>query len=161
MLTETQEGRMLVNEVAYRLVSENAPEELPLYVSTRDRYFDDPEGFVQPAEAEDEALGFGAAAAVETFTRVLFPIITSVLAHVVSEATKALKDEGGKKAVDWVRDLFTSPKPQPVFDQAELKMIQKQIQSIADKEARRLNLKKSQVLAISDAVIAKLALAQK
>lgn len=161
MLTETQEGRTLINEVAYRLVSENAPEELPLYVTTRDRYFDDPEGFGQPDEAEDEALGFGAAAAVETFTRVLFPVIAPVLAHVVGEVTKALKDEGGKKAVDWVRDLFTSPKPQPVFTQAELAEIQEQIQSIADKEARRLGLKKSQVLGISDAIIAKLALAQK
>ena len=53
MQTDTQEWRVFMNEAAYSLIREQAPNELPLYVKTRDRYFADPAAFTaQPESAE-------------------------------------------------------------------------------------------------------------
>ncbi len=161
MLTTTQEGRILLNEVAYGLIQENAPDELPLYVTTRDRYLANPEKFGQPVEVEDEALGFGSAMVIETFSQTLFPVLTPILGAIVAQAALAFKKEGGKAAADWVRSLFTDSKPQPVFTQAQIEVIQKELDTIANKEARRLGLKKVQVLTVSNAIMARLALAKK
>ena len=64
--------------MACDLISQNASQELPLYVTARDRYFADPEKFTHPDAAEDEALVFGAAGLVPTFTQVVFPIVTPI-----------------------------------------------------------------------------------
>lgn len=58
-LSDTQEGKELLNEVAYKFVSEQAPEELPLYVENRNKYLADPEFFPRSSQGEDEVLAFG------------------------------------------------------------------------------------------------------
>jgi hypothetical protein len=39
-----------MNEAAYAIIRENAPQELALYVNTRDRYFADPDNFLTVPE---------------------------------------------------------------------------------------------------------------
>ena len=162
ILVDSQKGRILLNEAAYRLISENAPEELPIYVETRDRYLANPEGFTQQNVDEDEVLGIGEVAAVKTFAKVVFPIIAPMLKYLVEKVTEVFEEEVGEKAVKWVRELF-SPKvqPQPIFTQDDLGVIIATLNHIAATESGRLNLESNQVLAVRDAVIAKLVLAKK
>jgi len=163
MLTNTQEGRQLINEAAYAVIRQEAPQELPMYVTIRDQYFADPERFIESQHPEDEALGFGGVALASSLSQIVFPILTAILVHVVNEAAKTMKDEGGTKAADWVRSLFTSetkkdaPQAQPLFTPAQLEVIKREIQQIADVEARRIGVSKRNISRVSDAVIARLA----
>lgn len=160
MLTDTREGKVLINDVAYQIIANNAPHELPLYVTSRDQYFADPEKFAQTVEAEDEELGFGATVIVQTLTQAVFPILTPILSFILGKATEALQEEGGERAADWVSSLFKDTTPKPVFTQAQLEVIASTIQNIAETEAERLGLERSQAQTVGDAVIARLALAK-
>ncbi len=162
ILVDTQKGRSLLNEVAYRLVCENAPEELPIYVETRDQYLANPEGFTQPSKGEDEVLGIGEVTAVKTFTKMVFPVIAPILKYLVETVAEAFQEELGEEAVEWVRGLFsTKAQPQPIFSQDELEVIIATIENIATTEAERLGLEANQVLIVRDALITRLVLAKK
>jgi hypothetical protein len=161
MLTDTQAGKGLLNAVAYRLVVEQAPEELPIYIETRDQFLADPEGLIRPSQSADEVLGIGEVTIVKTFTRVLFPILTPMLQFLLVKVTEAFQEELGEEAVDWVKKLF-DPKqpPQPIFTQTELEVIATTLQQIAQSEAKRLGLEEHQAYAVRDALITRLALAK-
>lgn len=161
MLINTQANKILINEVAYQIVGKNAPKELPLYVSIRDEYFGDPEKFVQSVESEvDEEGGSGVTVAVTLLTRAVFPILEPILSCILEAAADTFKEAGQDQASQWVRSLFTEKEPQPVFTQAQLEVITETIKEIAKNEADRLGIEASQSKTISDAVIARLALAK-
>jgi len=157
-LLDSQEGRQLLNETAYALVREEAPTELPLYVSARDRYLADPDQFLDQPDGGDEALDFGVAIPVDTFTQVVFPILTPILAYVVNETAKVVKVQAGKIAAEKVGQLLAGSEKEAIFTQDQLSIINAEISRIADEEARRLGLKKSEVLVVRDAIIRRLAL---
>jgi hypothetical protein len=167
MLTDTPEGRTLLNEAAYAIVRQEAPEELPLYVSLRDRYLADPESLTGVSMPQDEALGFGSAVALQTLTQVLFPLLAPILLHIVTQAAAALQDEGGKRAAEWVRGWFSASSdapevqasPEPLFTQAQLHLIRIEIAQIAEREGGRLGVGKYRIARIQDALLARLALA--
>lgn len=161
-LTSTQRGLMLLNEVAYQLVVETAPEELPLYVETRDRFLADPEGFTRSSQSTDEVLGIGEVAVITTFTAVVLPVVASVLNYVVEQVMEALQDELSEEAVQWVRGLFSqSVAPKPIFTQEQLDVIATTIREIATTEAERLGVEVNQASIISDRIIVQLVLAKK
>jgi hypothetical protein len=154
-------NKALLNQAAYRLVSELAPEEIPIYVETRDRYFADPEGFGQSSPGDDEVLGIGEVFAIKTLSKVVFPILTPILNHLLTAVTETVQDELGEEASTWVKQLFTPEQlPQSIFNQAELEVIAATIRDIAATEADRLRLDPDQASTVSDAVIARLALAK-
>ena len=160
MLIENEPGRQLVNVVAYQLVLENAPEQVPLYVDWRDRYFADPEGYLQAAGANDEVMAFGEAEVIKGFVYLVFPFIMPILTHLVEAVRDALKDEIGERSVQWIKTLFGGQeKPQPVFNQEQLQTITKEIDAIIAAETRKLGLRKRQAIAVRNAIIARLALA--
>ena len=167
MLTDTDEGRLLLNEAAYAIVHQEAPDELPLYVSLRDRYFADPESFAEAGMPQNEALGFGSAVALQTLTQALFPLLAPMLLHIVAQAAAALQDEGGKRAAEWVRGWFRASSdapeaqtvPEPLFTQAQLNLIRLEIAQIAEQEGGRLGIGKRRIARIRDALLARLALA--
>ena len=164
MLIDTRDGRLLINEAAYAVIRENAPQELRIYASTRDRYFAAPDDFLTPPARRDDPLGFGGGTVVSAFSQVAFPVLTPILALLIDEVAKALGKDVGEMAASWVGGLFKEEavqkelKMQPIFTQAQLVTIEAQINAIADHEAQRLGLNRSQVLVVRDAVITKLAL---
>jgi len=165
MPSDTKDERLLINQAAYMIIGENAPQELPLYVNTRDRYFANPGDFLKPQESQDETLGFGGGATISTFSQVVFPVLAPILALLVNEAAKAFGKDAGAKTVSWVGSLFgkkeanEKPEALPMFSPKQLAVIEQQINTIAENETRRLGLKKAKVMIVRDAVIAKLALA--
>ncbi|ACC83067.1 hypothetical protein [Nostoc punctiforme] len=169
MLTDTQEGRKLINEVAYRIVSEKAPKERPLYVGIRDKYFANPEKFSQESsEAIDEPLGMGEIAILGTLTQVVFPIITPILEYLIVEVAQGMAKKTGEEifqeASQWLRSLFSEPKPKPLFSQEQLEEIAKTIQKITEDKVNTQNIENIEwvkVTTVTDSVITRLALAKK
>lgn len=168
MLLDTREGKVLVNEVAFRIVSEHAPKERPHYVEIRDQYFTDPEHFhlaSRPIDHEDDPLGMGEVILLGTLTEAVFPVVVSILSYVAIEVGKAFtgkaSEEVSKEAIEWTRSLFSEPKQKPLFTQEQLREIAATIQDVAQTEAERQGIEPVKATTISDSVIARLALAQK
>ena len=159
MITETQEGRQLLNEAAYAIIKERAPNELPLYVDIRDSYLEDPEHFLDTPEASDEALDLGIALTAVTFSYAAFVLLTPMLTVLVTELVKALGGQVGENIGDWLCDLFrgdTPPKAMP-FSPLQLQQIQAELTQIGNEEAGRLGLSPVHVLAVRDALVSRLA----
>ncbi|MAU01869.1 MAG: hypothetical protein CL608_32430 [Anaerolineaceae bacterium] len=160
MLTNNEQGRALINSAAYAIISEKAPHELPLYVSYRDSYFANPKLFLETPQTKDEALGFGTSIHLEAFSQVVFPILSTMLTLLIQEAVKAMGKDTGTSAVKWLQGLFDK-KPNdkaPTFTSKQLAEIKKELDKIADKESRCLNIKKPEIEIIRDALLARLAL---
>jgi hypothetical protein len=168
VLTDTREGRELVNEVAFRIMKEYAPEEKPLYVKTRDEYFADPNQFLKsrkPTEHVETPLDMGEIIVLGTLAEAVFPVVVSVLSYIAIEVGKALtgkaSEELSKEAVQWTKGLFVEPKKKPLFTQEQLEEIAKTIQEIAQSEARIQGIEMVKATTVSDSVIARLTLAKK
>jgi hypothetical protein len=168
MLTDTREGKELVNEVAFRIVKEHAPDERPLYVKTRDEYFAAPDQFFksrQSKEYVETPLDMGEIIILRTLAEAVFPVVVSVLSYIAIEVGKALtgkaSEELSERAVQWTKRLFVEPEKKPLFTQEQLEEIAKTIQEIAQSEARVQGIEMVKAMTVSDSVIARLALAKK
>jgi hypothetical protein len=165
VIIDTKEGRELINEVAYSIVSEYAPRERPLYVGIRDKYFADPGQFLKDDESTDNPLDIGEIIVLGTLTKIVFPIAVSILSYVAIEVGKALTgkvlEELSKEAIQWMKSLFSEPVKKPLFTQEQLESIAKAIEDIAHSEARLHNIDLIQAKTVSDSIIARLALTTK
>jgi hypothetical protein len=148
-----------MNEAAYSLIRERAPDELALYVKTRDRYFADPTSFVTPAAPVDRPLGMGAVDMLRNFSVTVFPLLSPILLALVTAVAAALQQEVSDQVVAEVRKLFA--KPEPIFTQAQLATIDAEVSAVVKAQQQRLNLDPAQSQAVRDAIIARLALAKK
>lgn len=159
MQIQHEDWRVLVNEAAYSLVREQAPNEIPLYVRTRDRYLADPEGFAAPVVAQDEAMGAGMIEVLQNFSQTLFPLLGPALGAILSAVAAAIATEAPERAVAAVRKLFA--KPEPILTQEQLAAVAAEIKLVAARQQQRYNLDPAQTQAVVDAIIARLALAKK
>ncbi len=148
-----------MNEAAYSLIQEQAPDELPLYVRTRDRYFADPTGFTADVAMVDRPLGMGEVAALQTFSQTVFPLLGPILATLFAAVAAALQQEATEQIVARVRRLFG--RPEPMFTQAQLETIAAEVTTVIEAQQQQFNLDPTQVQAVKDAVLARLALAKK
>ena len=158
MQTDTQEWRMFINEAAYSLIREQAPDELPLYVKTRDRYFADPVSFTAPAATVDRPLGMGSVELLYNFSQTVFPLLGPLVSALVAALAASLQQEASAAIVERVRKLFT--KPEPIFTQPQLETIAATISTVIKAQQEQLNLDPAQTQAIKNALIARLALAK-
>jgi hypothetical protein len=159
MQSNTPEWRMLINEAAYSLIREQAPDELPVYLKTRDRYFADPAGFTAQASSIDRPLGIGPVEVLQTFSTTIFPLLTPILVAIATAVAAALQQEASDHIVAEVRKLFA--KPEPILTQAQLDAIAVEIGTVVRARQKQLDLDPTQAQAVSDAIIARLALAKK
>jgi hypothetical protein len=102
---------------------------------------------------DDEVLGFGSHAEVETFTYSVFPILTPILAYLQGEAAQVLGDE--EEALKWVKTL-RSGQPEVIFPTSQREAIRGGVQAIAQTEAQRLDLDPEHALTISKFIVSKL-----
>lgn len=159
MQLDNDTWRMLMNEAAYSLIREHAPNELPLYVRTRDSYFADPESFTASISATDDPMGAGVVEVLQNFSHTVFPLLTPILTALVAAVATALKEEGTTRAVAEVRKLFA--KPEPVLTQAQLEDVAAEIRTAIKRQQRQHQLDPALADAVGDAIIARLALAKK
>lgn len=159
-LTDTTEGKALLNEVAYRLISEQAPDELPLYVAARDSFFADPVAFSRPPRGADHPMAAVGPDWAQTVTVVALPVLAAVLPIILARAGAALQAQS-ERLLDWAKELLASKAPSspPVLDQVALdevdRVIGEVITDILPPSAR------SKGEAVRNAVMRKLALARR
>lgn len=158
MQTDTPEWRALLNEVAYSLIREQAPEELPLYTRTRDRYFADPSGFTSQPTSVDRPLGMGATELVQLFTTSVFPLLTPVLVAIATSVATSLQQDVTEQIIAKVRSIFAQP--EPLFTQAQLEAIEAEVGAVIRSQQKQLKLEPAQAQAVKLAIVARLALAK-
>lgn len=159
MQLDTETWRILMNEAAYSLIREHAPNELPLYVRTRDSYFSDPESFTAAVSAADDPMGAGAVEMLQSFSQTIFPLLGPALTAILAAVGTTLQAESTARAVAEVRKLFA--KPEPILTQAQLEDVAAEIRAAIKRQQRQLQLDAALAEAVGDAIIARLALAKK
>jgi chorismate mutase len=167
-MTASLEAKNVLNEVAYAIVYEQAPTELPLYSSIRDTYLANPAKYLKFDEGRVMPLAYGGQDVLPYLTIAVFPLVARVIAWLSEQMTAKLLAAGAKlgdevaaQAMQYVHALFVPHEPStPLFDPERLQVIIKQIDQIAKREADELGLNPRDVAIIRDALIRRLLLTQ-
>ncbi|HXM56012.1 MAG TPA: hypothetical protein VOB72_11535 [Candidatus Dormibacteraeota bacterium] len=131
-------------ELARTVVTELAPEELPIFDPVSERCVRDPERGLAVGRSRDDILGFGVDVAVPLLT----PVAVAVAAEVVREV--AMRTAGALR-----RRARPAEAPAPRLTPAQLA----EIHAIALGKARAARLGEARAAALADAVVAALAIA--
>ncbi len=153
----------LISEVARGLITDLAPQELPLFRANSAAYFRDPEKALQSQSAKDDMLGFGAGDAVVLLTPIVLAVINDVIGYLIEEVTKAAQAESAR----WINDTVTAmfKKFRPAGQEEKVKPMPltseqlAQVHQIVVKKARQLKLSDERAQTLADTVVGGLATA--
>ncbi|MGD0700994.1 MAG: hypothetical protein ABSA02_14045 [Trebonia sp.] len=145
MADETDE---IVGSVGRDLVSHLAPEELPLYPSLLRQFQGVKGGRGRKGSSDDQLLGFGAAEVVTMITPVILSFSRGFWEALIAEAA----EDSVHRVVEYVKARLPGHQagqgPPPLSpDQLQL------VRTIAEREARRLDISKQQAGLLADAMV--------
>lgn len=156
-----------VSELARDVVARAAPEELPMFTAMRETYFRDPEKALAQQGSEEQALGFGMAAAAQLLTPLVLKVVSEVVRFVAEQFTQQMKEEGKstlrprfKRFFRWLKGVFglaetEAPLSPPRLTQAQLQ----QVYDLALQKALQAALSKEKARLLADSLVGRLALA--
>lgn len=157
---DNQTTNQLVSDISRDVLSEVAPQELPLFRAASQAYFKDPNHATTPNANSEDMLGFGAGEAVTLLTPYLLPAAVEVVKFLAEEVKKAVSEEGASLIGEKVKSLFKkyrnpdeSKNKVPPLTAEQLA----QVQAIAMKEARRLRLSDKNTKLLANAIAGSLA----
>jgi hypothetical protein len=146
---------VLIDDFSSSLITELAPEEMPLYRPISEDYFKNPQRVLDEQSAKDDVLGFGATEVGMLLTPVVLAVMTEVVTFIVTEVKKSLKEEGADVIQNVVRRLFrkqpaaaTQAASEPALSAEQVS----QIHAIAFEQARKLRLSEPRAKLLADAV---------
>jgi hypothetical protein len=142
------EAEEVVRSVGLELVSRLAPEELPLYPSLATQ-FEDPHGSGRNASSDDQLLGFGAGDAVTLLTPVILSFTRSFWQALAHEAAHGSLDGVLRRlrSVRGGRQHGTEDPPPLTAEQLKL------VRTVAEREARLLDVPDGQAGLLADAMV--------
>jgi hypothetical protein len=146
------ESAEVVRSVGLELVSRLAPEELPLYPSLVSQFQNAKRGRGGKASSDDQLLGFGAAEAVTMLTPVVLSFTSSFWQALVAEAARNSVQgvlERVKAHLPGAHEAAAGPPLTP----GQLQLVR----TVAEREARRLDVSESQAGLLADAMVGVLA----
>ena len=148
----------LVADVARDLVSQIAPQEMPLFRANSEAYFKDPAKALKDQKSEEEMLGFGTGEAMSFFTPVALAVSVEVVKFVTEEVKKSLKTESSGVISDLVKSLFKKYRSGQEIEEkpttAPLTVEQLQeVHKAAFTKARQLKLSESRAKQLADVLI--------
>jgi hypothetical protein len=153
----------LINDLARDVVTQIAPQELPLFRAHSEAYFKDPQKALQSQSAKDDMLGFGVGEAIVLLTPIALATLDEVVKFVVEEAKKSAQDQGADLIQQQIKTLFKKfhyPDSNDKKNPAALTSEQlAQVRKIAFNKARQLNLSEDRAKILADAVVGSLATA--
>jgi hypothetical protein len=149
----------LIAELARDLVSQVAPQELPLYRVASEAYFKNPAKIQAGQTGQDEMLGFGPGEAAAFLTPVILATLSAVITFLAGEVKKSLKEEAGGLVNEAVKQMFTifrqkEKESPPSLTPAQLA----QVRAIVLKQANVYKLSESRSKLLADAIVGKLAI---
>ena len=157
---DNQTTNQLVSDISRDVLSEVAPQELPLFRAASQAYFKDPNMASASKSNRDDMLGFGAGEAVTLLTPYLLPAAAEVVKFLTEEVKKAVNTESSALIGEKVKSLFKkyrnpdeSKNKVPPLTPEQLA----QVQAIAIKEARRLRLSDKNTKLLANAIAGSLA----
>jgi len=145
----------LVEALARQVVADVSPAELPLFSATAARYRADPGGTLAPPRGRDDALGFGAEAAVLLITPFALDLAKRVLLRLFDRLGDSAADGLAARVGGWLsggRHEQSAPAVEPLTPE--------QLRLVADTaraEASGLALPPDQSERLADAIVATLA----
>jgi hypothetical protein len=147
-----QDQNQIIADVAREVITQMAPEELPLFRSTSTAYFQNPERVVKEEQNQDELLGFGGGEVVVLLTPYVLQIMTEVVKFVAGEVQKSLAVESASLISEIVKKLFKRVRPEE-NDLVPLTAAQlAQVRAVAYEKACQLKLPDGQANLLADAI---------
>ena len=143
----------LIAEIARNIVTQIAPQELPLFRATSEAYFRDPPNQLKSLELQDDTLGFGLDAAVTSLT----PLILVALPEVMKflwEVVKGIYKDDVQREIKRVFQKTSRGEPFPLSSDHI-----NQVRQILEDTAKKLKLPKDKATLLVDAVIGQLNMA--
>ena len=158
---ENSAGTLLVTEVARDVLSEIAPEEMPIFPAARRAYFADPAAAVRQLHAKDSVLGFGMEALAVAATPAVLAILSEVFGFLTRVAAKAVEDGLSQEIPQLIKAMFkkfhsSAPDVPSVLTREQMG----QIHSNVLLAAKKLRLPAEKAQSLADAVTAQLVLAK-
>jgi len=149
----------LVTDVARDVLSEIAPEELPIFPAASRAYVADPAAALRGLGAKEEMLGFGMEALAAAATPVILIVVTEVFQFLTGVAAKAVADGLGSEISGLVKAMFkrfrpSAPDTPSILTRDHIAAIHNNVLLAA----RRLRLPQEKARALADAVTAQLVL---
>jgi hypothetical protein len=151
----------LVTEVTRDLITQMAPQEVPLVRATSEAYFRNPEKVLATHAGKDEMLGFGTGEVVTLLTPVVLAVTADVVTFLAEEFKKVFKDESATMVSVSVNALFKKLHP---AEKAEKQMPPPltgeqlaRVREIALKKARQLKLSERSAKLLADSLVGGLA----
>ena len=100
----------LVGDIARDVVTQLAPQELPIFRAVRDAYFANPESALKNLKSEDGVLGFGLDPTAFLFTPVVLHVLSEIVQFLIPIAKKAVQDRVGSEVAELSKRLFNKLK---------------------------------------------------
>ena len=97
---------ILVTDVAREVVSEIAPQEMPIFAAVSRAYFADPDDALKHFRSKDHVLGFGMEALAVLLTPVILQILSEVFEFLTTVAKKGVEDGVKKEVSELVAAMF-------------------------------------------------------
>jgi hypothetical protein len=137
----------IVSSLGRELVSDLAPEELPLYPSLLGQFQRAKRGRRGKNSSDDQLLGFGGAEALTMLTPVILSFTSGFWQALVAEAAKS----SAHGVLEYVRSHLAGHQAAaaPPLTQDQLKLVR----TVAEREARRLDISEGQVGLLTDAMM--------
>ena len=108
-IVTVSDQNQLIADWARVIVTQTAPEEIPLFRVKSVEYFKNPDKLLKGQESKDDMLGFGAGEAVILVTPYVLTIATQVIKFVTEELSKALATQSADAIGDIVKRIFQRP----------------------------------------------------
>lgn len=154
----------LAADVARDLVSQVAPEEMPLFRATSEAYFKDPQRVLKEHTSKDDMLGFGTGEVLSLVTPVAVAVSMEVVRFVTEEVRKSFQAESSAVIAALVKSLFRKYRPilereaRPTASPLTSEQL-REIHAIAFMKARQLRLPEARAKTLADALIGELVVA--
>lgn len=152
----------LVTNIAYDLIAQIAPQELPLFSVTSEAYFKNPGKLLKGQKGKDEKLGFGIEIAAVMASPIVLAIVDEVVKVLVGEVIPGEIKESGIVNKVFKKILPVKEKDRKVA--LPLALTPEQLQQVRDQTittALKCNLSRAQADLLADSLVGRLALANK
>lgn len=103
---ESSANATLVTEVARDVLTEIAPQEVPILAAASRAYFADPAAALEQSRSKENILGFGTEAAAVLFTPAVLLILSETLEYLTRVAAKATADGLAREIPEAIKAMF-------------------------------------------------------
>ena len=95
-----------VGDIARDVLSEIAPQEIPIFAATSRAYFANPEAALQQLRSKDNVLGFGTDAASFLFSPAVLLVLSETFQYLLRVAASATADGLAKEIPELIKAMF-------------------------------------------------------